>query len=137
MAKRELKKKNLALVIVKDGSVIYKSSLKGLLGLIEAIDSLGDLIFSSSVADKIVGRAAALLLAYFHAKEVYADILSVRGFNTLMKYDVRVEYDKLVPEIMDRCGHDICPFERLSLTIESPSEAYVKIKKYVESLKTS
>lgn len=106
------------------------------MGLIQAIDSLGDQITSSSVADKIVGRAAALLLAHFHAKEVYAAVLSERGFNTLMKYNVRIEYDKLVPEIMDRWGHDMCPFEKLSLTIGSPSEAYVKIKKYLESLKT-
>lgn len=136
IARRELKEKDLSLVIVKDEKVIFKSSLQGLLGLIRAIDSLGDLIFSSSVADKIVGRAAALLLAYFQAEEVYAVTISERGLNTLIKYNVRVEYDRLVPEIMNKQGTDMCPFEKLSLTVQSPSEAYIKIKRYLESIKT-
>ncbi|MCX8171079.1 MAG: DUF1893 domain-containing protein [Candidatus Bathyarchaeota archaeon] len=132
MAKRELKEKNLSLVIVKGEKIIFKSNLQGLTGLIQAIDSLGNNISSSSVADKIVGRAAALLIAYFHAEEVYAATISERGLDTLKKYGVRVEYDTLVPEIMNRWGTDICPFEKLSLIIESPNEAYRKIKRHLE-----
>lgn len=123
----------MSLVIVKDDKVIFKSNLQGLLGLIYAIDIFGDTLSSSSVADKIVGRAAALLVAYLNASEVYAVTISNSGLNTLIEHNIEVEYENIVPEIMNRRGDDICPFEKLSLTAKSPREAYVKIKRYVEA----
>ena len=45
--------------------------------LLQAIEEIGrDDLAGSIVADKVVGKAAALLMAYFAAGEVYAGILS-------------------------------------------------------------
>ncbi|MBS7624135.1 DUF1893 domain-containing protein [Candidatus Bathyarchaeota archaeon] len=126
---------DLSLIIVKGRKVIFKSSLQGLAGLIEAIEGLGEAAYYSSVADKIVGRAAALLLAYLRAKEVYAVTMSRSGLSALAKHHIRAEYEKLVPEIMNRRGDDLCPFEKITLSVELPEEAYIKIKHYIESLK--
>jgi len=142
MAKRVLKERGLSLVIVRDGEVIFESKFRGIIGLIRArliraINVLGGDLSSSSVADKVVGRAAALLLAYSRAGEVYATIISELGLSTLNEYGIRVEYDTMVPKIMNRRGDDICPFEKISLTISSPKEAYERLKNYAESFRNS
>ncbi|MEM2699582.1 MAG: DUF1893 domain-containing protein [Candidatus Bathyarchaeia archaeon] len=137
MAKRVLKERGLSLVIVRDGEVIFESKFRGIIGLIRAINVLGGDLSSSSVADKVVGRAAALLLAYSRAGEVYAAIISELGLSTLNEYGIRVEYDTIVPKIMNRRGDDICPFEKISLTISSPKEAYERLKNYAESFRNS
>ncbi|MEM1543683.1 MAG: DUF1893 domain-containing protein [Candidatus Bathyarchaeia archaeon] len=137
MAKRVLKERGLSLVIVRDGEVIFESKFRGIIGLIQAINVLGGDLSSSSVADKVVGRAAALLLAYSRAGEVYAAIISELGLSTLNEYGIRVEYDTIVPKIMNRRGDDICPFEKISLTISSPKEAYERLKNYAESFRNS
>lgn len=134
IARRRLKENNLSLVIVKGGKVIFESRLHGLTGLIQAIDSLGEHLPSSSVADKIVGRAAALLLIYSHVSDVYATTISLDGLNLLIEGGIRVEYDNLVSRIMNRQGNDICPFEKISLTISSPEEAYITIKRLIDAL---
>lgn len=135
IAKQKLKEMGLSLVVVKGGKIIFKSSLQGLAGLIEAIERLSKSAYYSSVADKIVGKAAALLIAYLRASEVYAVTMSRSGLDTLAKHHIRVEYERLVPEIMNRRGDDLCPFEKITLNVEVPEEAYIKIKCYMESLK--
>lgn len=135
IARDILKNKNLSLAIVRDGKVIFESRLSGISGLIQAIESINGLLQSSSVADKIVGRASALLLVYSHVSEVYADTMSKWGLTVLEEAGVKAEYDTLVPKILNRRGDDICPFEKISLTISSPDEAYKILKAAMTSFK--
>lgn len=128
IAKRKLRERNLSLVIVKDRKIIFESKLQGITGLIQAIDSMGNLLHSSSAADKVVGRAAALLMAFSRINEVYAVTISSEGLRTLTEHHIRVEYDSLVPRIMNRRGDDICPFEKACTDIRSPKEAYIRLK---------
>jgi len=134
IAKQTLKRENLSLVIVKDGKVIFKSNLHGIVGLLQAINSLGKQLNLTSVADKVVGRAAALLMVYSRISDVYATIISKDGLMILRKNGIKAEYDNLVPRIMNRRGDDICPFEKISSTARSPEEAYIKLRNYVKKM---
>jgi hypothetical protein len=136
VAKDLLKNRNLSLIIVRDGKVIFESRLPGIAGLIQAIESMNMLLHSSSVADRIVGRAAALLLVYSHVSEVYALTMSSWGLAVLEEAGIRVEYDVLAPRILNRRGDDICPFEKISLTASSPDEAYKILKAASASFRT-
>lgn len=135
LAKQNLKEKNLSLVIVKEGKIIFESRSSGISGLLQAVEKSKESLFGSSVADRIVGRAAALLLVYSHVKEVYASIISKEGMKVLRENGVPVEYDGLVSKIMDRKGKDICPFERFSLAIRTPEESYEKLKTFAEKFR--
>ena len=134
-AKRVLRDKNQSLVIVKDGRTIFHSDSSGIDSLLQAIEKLGEQLFGASVADKVVGKAAALLLAYSRVARVYAATLSRRGLSTLKKNGIPVEYDLLVPEILDKERRNICPFEKFVSKIESPTHAFEELKTYAESLK--
>jgi len=135
LAKETLKEKNLSLVIVKEGKLLFKSDSSGINGLLQAIENLEKNLHRSSVADRVVGRAAALLLAYSRVKEVYASTLSNEGLRVLKENNIPAEHDNLVPEILDKEEKNICPFEKFSLTIKSPNEAYRKLKEFTEKLR--
>jgi len=134
IAKRVLKEKNLTLVIAKNGKIIFQSSLHGIVSLLNAIESLGRNLEEAAVADKVVGKAAALLCAFSRVKSVFALTLSIEGRKTLEESGIIYEFENLVPKILDKSGKDMCPFEKFSLSIENPKEAYFKLKKFADSL---
>jgi len=134
IAKQTLKKKNLTLAIAKNGKIIYQSDSHGVIGLFEAIERLGSNLEGAAVADKIVGKAAALLCAYSRVNAVFASILSFKGKDTLEKNNIKYEYEVLVPVILDRTGRKACPFEEFSLNLENPREAYFRLKEFLEKL---
>ena len=92
-AKGILKGKNQALVIVKDGRTIFQSASSGINSLLQAVDKLGGQLSGASVADRVVGKAAALLLAFSRVACVYAATLSRKGLRTLRRHEISVEYD--------------------------------------------
>ncbi len=135
LAKEILRGKNLSLVIVKRGTPLFESHSSGISGLLQAIDSMGNILSGASVADRVVGKAAALLLTCSRTKEVYAATLSNEGLKVLKENGIPVEHDNLVPKILDKEGKNICPFEKFSLTIKTPNEAYIKLKAFAENIK--
>ncbi|MEM3442502.1 MAG: DUF1893 domain-containing protein [Candidatus Bathyarchaeia archaeon] len=136
-AKRMLKEKNLTIAIVKQGEVLFESTSHGILGFLQAIEKLRDEMCGSSVADKVVGKAAALLCAYARVKAVYAQTLSEKARETLREHRIYHEEDILVKRILAANKNETCPFEKLATELTNPAEAYIKIKAFQEHLKTS
>lgn len=127
-AKQRLKKKELSLVFVKDSKVIFETNIEGLRGFVQAIETLGDSLKESSIADRIVGKAAALLCAYCKAKAVFAFTMSQSGLKTLKTHKIPSGFESLVPVILNRKKTDRCPFEKLVQGTADPKEAYEGIR---------
>jgi hypothetical protein len=132
LAKEMLRKHDRTLVIVKAGSVLHETNASGIKGFLAAIDKIGRNIEGSSVADKIVGEAAAQLCAYSHVREVYAVVLSQCGKDVLEKNNIHYEFENLVPHILNLRQTDLCPFERLVAGSKSSEEAYKRLRKGTE-----
>lgn len=123
-----LKHEGLNLIILKNGKTIYTSKREGMQPLLEAINSIGlTNLKESIVVDKIVGKAAALLICYFKAKETYSITLSVRGKEVLNKHGIKCYAETTIQEIRNRLGTDICPFEKSVLDVEEPEEGYKRL----------
>jgi hypothetical protein len=132
IAKQQLLEKGLSLVIAKDGKIIFETRQSGVSGFLSAIEERGrESLHGASVADKIVGRAAALLCVYCGVKAVYAVVLSDGGKRVLKENSVSLEFENLVPSILNRQKTGTCPFEKLVLTISDEEEAYEKLKSCV------
>jgi hypothetical protein len=86
------------------------------------------------VVDKVVGKAAALLIAYIRASEVYAGLISVKGQALLRRLGINTEAETVVPEICDMTGQALCPFERLVDRTDEPSEGYRLVVERVREL---
>ncbi len=115
------------LCFVKDNAY-YFCDKNGIQGLIDFIENGRDLTHFS-VADTIVGKAAALLYAYLGIKAVYANVLSKKAIPIFEKYNIYYEYNVLTEEIINRSKTDICPMEKAVLDIFDPKEAVDRIRK--------
>jgi len=133
IAKLRLKEGNLTLVIVKEGRVIFETKSQGVSGFLLAIENFGRGLASSSVADKIVGAAAAMLCAYSEVVSVFAVTISEEGMKVLENNNIPYEFESRVPNILNHDRTDICPFEKLAAGSRDPKEAYDKLKSFSDS----
>lgn len=136
MTDLEIAKNNLAghtICLCKNGECIYsdKRGIAPMMGFIaEGVDLAG-----CSVADKVVGRAAALLFVKCGISAVFGRTLSKGGKEVLEKNGITVEYEAIADKIINRDGTDICPMEKAVGSTENPDEAYELIKAAVEKLR--
>ncbi len=127
-AKERLKQKNLALVIAKNGRVVFETSSHGIGGLLRAIEELDKEMKGSSVADKVVGKAAALLCVHAGVFAVFAVTASEKGIQVLKDNKVLCQFENRVPRILNSGRSEICPFEKLVVNIANPREAYERLR---------
>ena len=128
IARNILQTKELSLVIVKNGYVIFKTKETGIKGFLEAIEKSGNSLKESSIADKVVGKAIALLCVYAKVSEVYAKILSKDAMSLLKKYNINHEWSTIVEEILDFKKKQTCPFEIKAKKIIDPKTTYIELK---------
>lgn len=132
IAKDLLNKGNNTLVIVKNGKVLFETSASGIRGFLTAIERLGKEMQRSSVADKIVGEAAAHLCAYSKVARVFAVTLSQCGKQLLEGHRIHFEYENLVPHILNAERTDLCPFEKVAAGSRNPEEAYERLRHSIQ-----
>jgi hypothetical protein len=134
-AKKRLREKNLTLSIVKNGKILFGTASHGVSGFLEAIEKLENHLEGASVADRIVGKAIALLCVYSRVKAVYATVLSKKAKAVFEESMVYHEWNDLVEKILDASRTGACPFEKLAEKISDPTEAYRRLKALQTSLK--
>jgi hypothetical protein len=124
----ELDRSGMCLMVWRGGGVVFSSPSKGIRPHLEAIDKLGRGALRGSVmADKIVGRAAALLMLYSVPAEVHAGVITTKARELLQAEGVVVHPGGEVPAIKERDGRIYCPFEAMVQGISDPEEAYPAI----------
>jgi len=135
IAKNQLYKKELTLAIVKNGEVLFETHSHRILGFLGAIEQFGGELEGASLADRVAGKAIALLCVYAKIKEVYAEVLSKKAKTVLEQNGVHHEWKELVENILDLNKNGVCPFEKAAKGISDPKEAYRTFKALQESLK--
>ena len=109
-------------------------SRRGVADLFSLVADEPDFLRGASVADRVIGRGAALLLVKGGAREVYAQVISSGALEVLRSVGIETSFDKEVPNIINRTGTDICPVEKLTASTSSPAEAYERIKQFLDSM---
>ena len=134
VARDHLYRQGLNLVIVKDGSVLFETRSHRISGFVGAIEKVGMKLEGAAVADKVVGKAIALLCVHAAIAEVYAEILSVKAKSLFEEKGIKHEWKELIDNILDLKKSGICPFERLATTISDPKNAYESFRALQKSL---
>ena len=114
--------------VLTDGQAVYTSTERGVKPLVRFLEN-GEVPAGFSAADKVVGRATAYLYVRLKVTEVYSQIISQPAVDVLRKHGIGVTFDKLVPNIINRKGDGICPFEAAVMEINDPDRAYAAIRK--------
>ena len=104
-------------------------TVKQLLALAE-----GDALKGASVADKIVGKAAALLLIKCGVKEVYAKTASRAAEAVLKRHGVPFSYGVMTDCILNRDGTGPCPMEATVADIEDCELAFTALNAKVAAM---
>jgi len=112
------------LTVFRNGTLIFTSYGIWLHPLFELEDYLADHPIELAqllLQDKIIGKAAALLILRLGFRTVKAGILSRLGEAVLHRYGIAYSYEQLVDRIH-------CQTEELLATVEDPEEAYRLVK---------
>lgn len=115
------------------GDIIYKSSDRGILPLLNWLDGDED-TWACSAADKVVGKGAALLYCLLGVRRVHGNVMSVSAVKILRKNGVEAYWDTLAESIRNRAGTGLCPMEQATLDIEEPEDALPVIRATLERL---
>jgi hypothetical protein len=119
-----------ALMIYRGGSLLFSSKSRGIRPHIDAIRALGKVgLRGTLMADKIVGRAAALLMLYSVPAEVHAGVITHRARGVLEKNGVQVYSVMDTDSVKEKDGKIYCPFEAMVQGIDDPNEAYSAVLK--------
>lgn len=119
-------------IAVKKGDKVFTSSDRGVKPLLHLLENEKDFLKGASVADKVVGKAAALLMVLGGVKEVHTGIISEPAVEVFEKHRIPYFYEEKVKRIINRKGDGLCPMETLCIDVEEPSEAFEKIKEWLE-----
>ena len=122
----------IAVVSVDD---FFTSQERGVKPLLHLLSNKKGFLKNASVADKVIGKAAALLMVLGEIKEVHTLIISEPAIKVFEKYNIPCYYDKKVDRIINRTGDGLCPMETLCLDVEEPKEAFQKITEFIKSMK--
>ena len=136
LAKQKLHSDVRAFVIVKAGVVLRTGTRDGIGELIEAIDALGEQARGAALADKIVGKAVAMVARTAHMCAVYSPLMSQAACDALTRDQIAFEYDRLVPLILNKRSDGPCPMERLTLPIDEPRAAVSALRDFVRARAT-
>ncbi len=115
------------------GEEIDTSTERGVKPLLARIDGAAPLT-GFSCADRVVGRAAALLYVLLGAKEVHAEVLSRSGEEVFKAHKIAYRCDIFTEGIVNRVGTGSCPMELATAGISDPSEALHAIRKKLKEL---
>lgn len=119
-------------VLVK-GEMSLTSKQNGIVPMVKFLNDEIDLE-GFSVADKIVGKAVAMLFVLAKVKEVYAEVLSKTAISVLEANGIAYSYKILTDNIINRQGTGLCPMEETVKDIFDCKQAYEKIKVKLASL---
>lgn len=118
-----------SLVIQNDGLHTYTG--RGVSDLYKIYSREKELLQGASVADKIVGKGAAALMALGGVSEVITDVISSSALSLLDTCGVSVRFQKEVPAIINRKGDGICPVEELCKDCRTPEECLPLIERFM------
>jgi hypothetical protein len=135
IAKKLLVEKQLTLVIVKNGQVLYQTDTHRISGFIGAIEKFGAQLNGASVADRVAGKALALLCVYAGIRQVYAEVLSRKAKAVFEANGIMFESKDMVDNVLDANKSDVCPFEKVAADISDPKDAYGAFKALLEKMK--
>ena len=121
------------IAVVSNGEV-FTSQERGVKPLLHLLTEKKGFLKGASVADKVIGKAAALLMVLGEIKEVHTLIISEPAIKVFEKYNIPCFYDKKVNRIVNRTGDGLCPMETLCLDVEEPQEAFTKIKEKLSKM---
>lgn len=129
-----LKEKQVSCVIWIEGKEPILSKEIGIKPLMQELRKERQAFAQGVIADKVVGKAAALMAILGGAKAVYGQVFSESAENILQNYGIEYAYEQKVPYIENRTKTGQCPLEQAVNDIDDPDTAFEVLEETIAGL---
>ncbi len=89
------------------------------------------------IADKVVGKGAAAIMASCGVKRLFAHVISDGAYELLLNAGVEVEFGVRTTHIINREGNGWCPVELRCRDVEQLDEILLIVDRFILELKTA
>ena len=119
--------------LVRENEEIFGTE-RGISPLLALIDKSRD-VRGFSAADKIVGKAAALLYVYMGVAAVYAEVLSQSAADVFVAHHIPHTCNERTDCIINRRGDGVCPMEKAVADCADPARAVILLRAKREEMR--
>jgi hypothetical protein len=130
--KKRLEREDVRGVVRTANGEIREFHRQGVIDLFTLLTEEPQMLLGAQIADRVIGRGAALLMVKGRVQEVFAYVISKQALDILQQAGIPTTYATLQPHIINRAGTDICPVEKLTASTDDPDEAYELIKEFLK-----
>ena len=119
--------------MIAHGDCIRTFTQRGVADLYDLLVKEPDFLKEASIADKVIGKAAATLMVLGGVKEVYTHIISRPALQLLQEAGITTSCDEVVDHIINRDRTGWCPLEQASRDLQSAKEIFPVIEKFISN----
>lgn len=127
-----LREGQAACVVLRDGEIVRAETGRGVAPMIRLYED--GALQGAYVVDKIVGKAAAMLMTLGGVSGCYALTVSRAALDWFSGHDIPVEYEVCAEYIVNRTGDGMCPMEQTVKELTDPSDALTALKQKIAEL---
>lgn len=106
---------------------------RGVIDLYELLRERPALLRGAFIADKVVGKGAAAIMAAARIAALHTPVISQGALALLNAEGVTVTYGEAVPNITNRSGTGICPVESLCASAQTSADCLPLIASFLAS----
>lgn len=117
--------------VIANGDRIRTFIQRGVADLYDLLVQEPEFLHGASVADKVIGKAAASLMVLGGVREVYTRTISRPALQLLQEAGVMVTCDEVVDHIINRDRTGWCPLEQASRDLHSAKEIFPIIEAFI------
>lgn len=129
-----LREKKASCVMLKEDGEVHLSYEMGIKPLMQCLRKDKKAFINTVIADKVIGKSAALLVILGGASAVHGEIMSEEAKAVLERFQIPYAYQELVPYIQNRTKTGRCPLEQSVYHIENPETAFDVLEKTIDEL---
>ncbi|MBP9989712.1 MAG: DUF1893 domain-containing protein [Ruminococcus sp.] len=114
----------------------YISLKRGVAPIIDKYDEDSGFFNDACVVDKVIGKAAAMLLVRYGVKEIHTNLISNGALEFLKDKNIKLTYNTKTEYIINRTKTDICPMEKCVMDVSDEAMGEILIREKLLEMKT-
>lgn len=130
----KVKNNEFSFAVIKDNKIIHQDFGLGVSCIRKLINTNPAILENSIIVDKVIGKAAAMLLIPTGIIKIHALVISKPALTILLNNNIETTYDQLVEFITNRNNDGMCPLEKSVQFIDDFNEALIEIENTIKIL---
>lgn len=129
----EILRREKCSLVVKNHGIVTTYSKPGVRDLEYLLDHDPEMLHGATIADKVIGKAAAAMVVVGGVNELYAEVMSKKAILFLEEAGIAYSYGTLVDTIKEE--GDRCQLEKITAPATSPEETVALLRTHFEEKK--